>query len=67
MKNWKTTLCGAITALGVFLTNQSDPKLNIAGQVLVGLGTFLIGLVAKDSNVTGGSIPQTGEASNRTR
>lgn len=58
MKNWKTTLCGALTAIGVYLTNQSDPKLNLIGQVLVGAGTFLMGMVAKDNNVTGGTIKQ---------
>lgn len=58
MKNWKTTLCGALTAIGVYLTNQSDPKMNLIGQILVGAGTFLMGMVAKDNNVTGGTIKQ---------
>jgi hypothetical protein len=55
MVNWKTTLGGAITALGLFLSNQDNATLKLIGNILGPLGAFLIGLVAKDRNVTGGN------------
>lgn len=53
MKNWKTTLFGAITALGTFLATQ-DGITAVVGQALAVLGPILFGLFAKDHNVTGG-------------
>lgn len=59
MKNWKTTLCGALGALGVYLQSVNDPAwLGIVGQILAGIGTFLLGMFAKDRNVTGGATQQ---------
>lgn len=59
MKNWKTTLGGAVGALGVYFAAQHDPSwLPIVGQVLTGLGIFIVGWGAKDRNVTGGTTPQ---------
>ena len=56
MKNWKTTMAGAVSALGVYLT--TIPDLQVFGQILTGIGTFLMGMFAKDSNVTGGTKQQ---------
>lgn len=50
MKSWKTTLAGAVGALGVYLSTQ--PGLEVVGQILAGLGSFLTGLFARDNNVT---------------
>lgn len=59
MKSWKTTLFGAVGALGVYFTNITDPSyFHIIGQVLSAIAMFGLGAVAKDSNVTGGNTPQ---------
>lgn len=58
MKNWKTTLFGAITAAGIGLTQTDDPILKTIGQIIAILGPVLLGLFAKDSNVTGGQVQQ---------
>jgi hypothetical protein len=52
MKSWKTTLAGAVSALGVYLTNATGvPEwLHIVGQVLQGAGVFLLGTAARDNN-----------------
>jgi drug/metabolite transporter (DMT)-like permease len=54
-KSWKTTLAGALAALGAYLVTQ-DGVYKIVGQALVIGAPFLLGLFAKDSNVTGGSV-----------
>lgn len=58
MKNWKTTTFGAITALGTYLATVDDAIFKTVGQILVVLGPVLLGLFAKDSNVTGGEVVQ---------
>lgn len=55
-KNWKTTLCGAIGALGVYL--MTVPEYAVYGKILASAGVFLGGLFAKDGNVTGGTVQQ---------
>lgn len=50
MKSWKTTLFGALAAVGTYLATQ--PGLEIVGQVLTGVATFLLGAFARDNNVT---------------
>lgn len=57
MKNWKTTLFGALTALGTYLATQ-DGITAMIGQSLTVLGPVLFGLFAKDNNVTGGTVVQ---------
>lgn len=53
MKNWKTTLAACIAACGTGLTTIKDPAwVGYAGQLLQGIGTFLIGLWAKDAAKT---------------
>lgn len=59
MKSWKTTLFGALTAAGGGLTQADDPTLKMIGQVLMVLGPILLGICAKDHNVTGGDNAQT--------
>lgn len=58
MKNWKTTLFGGLTAAGLGLAQSDDPILKTIGQILCVVGPILLGLFAKDSNVTGGTVPQ---------
>ena len=58
MKNWKTTLFGGMTAAGLGLTQSSEPILQTIGQILSVVGPVLLGMFAKDSNVTGGTTPQ---------
>jgi len=58
MKNWKTTLAGCVSAalyavIAAVQAGKIDPKdLAIAG------GLAAIGILAKDLNVTGGSVSQ---------
>lgn len=52
MKNWKTTLFGAITALGTYLAGVDDTITKVIGQILVVLGPLLLGIFAADSSST---------------
>lgn len=54
-KSWKTTLFGAVTALGMYLAQQ-EGLYAVVGQILVVVGPVLMGLFSKDANVTGGSV-----------
>lgn len=57
MKNWKTTLCGALAAVFTALTTvlPDYKELLLAGAGLASaLGLFF----AKDNNVTGGTVNQ---------
>lgn len=58
MKNWKTTVFGGLTAAGLGLAQSDDPILKTIGQVLMVIGPVLLGIFAKDSNVTGGQVQQ---------
>jgi hypothetical protein len=58
MKSWKTTLFGGITAAGMGLAQTDDPILKTIGQILVVIGPVLLGIFAKDGNVTGGTVAQ---------
>jgi hypothetical protein len=58
MKNWKTTLFGGITAAGMGLATTDDAILKTIGQILAVLGPVLMGIFAKDANVTGGTVTQ---------
>lgn len=52
MKSWKTTLAGAIGAIATFLAGQETPSLKLIGQILTGVSVTLLGLFARDNNVT---------------
>ena len=58
MKNFKTTIGGIITALGAACTQSNDKTVQIIGLILAILGPLLLGAVAKDANVTGGTVAQ---------
>ncbi len=57
MRNWKTTLVGALTGLGyAFLSAISTGVKPKDAAIAVGLAA--LGAVAKDHNVTGGTVSQ---------
>ena len=58
MTSWKTSLGGLIMALGAILTQQSDHTTQLVGAVLSAVGALLLGLAAKDHDVTGGTKEQ---------
>jgi hypothetical protein len=70
IKNWKTSLAGS-GAIGVALINiayQITSKNYDAQSIFASIGVLfagVTGLFAKDSNVTGGTVPQTAEAEAR--
>ena len=49
MKNWKTTLGGALAALGVYFTNSQTGMLAVVGQLLQAVGVFFVGFSAQDA------------------
>ena len=58
MKNWKTTLVGILTASGTALQASENPTVKIIGQIIGVVGLILLGVVAKDFNVSGQTPPQ---------
>jgi len=57
MKSWKTTLAGAIAALGVYF--KTVPEMQFIGDILAGAGAFLTGLFARDNDKTSEQIGVT--------
>lgn len=57
MKSWKTTLGGLFSAAGAGMAGQQG-WMGAAGQILSVIGPILLGLAAKDVNVTGGTVRQ---------
>lgn len=55
MKNWKTTVAGSVVALPQIITGAINKDW---ATVIQGLATLLLGIFAKDNNVTGGSVEQ---------
>ena len=49
--SWRTTLCGALGAVGVYLVSLEDPWHTI-GMVLSSVATFMLGATARDDKVT---------------
>ena len=56
MKNWKTTIGGLLMTVGLAISQSEDLK--YFGLILQGAGGIMLGLAAKDSNVTGGTVKQ---------
>ncbi len=55
--SWKTTLCGALAALGAFLVNVPDPAwVATVGKVLVGVATAALGFFARDNDKTSNDV-----------
>ena len=58
MKNWKTSLFGGLTAaLLVILNLLQHGTVDLKTLIIAG-GIALLGFVAKDNNVTGGTVQQ---------
>ena len=57
MKNWKTTLIGLLTGAGYLLLQSLSGGMKVRDAVLA-TGIAVLGAVAKDHNVTGGTTPQ---------
>ena len=57
LNNWKTTAVGIVALIiaGLIQLKYLTPE---QGGVISGVLIGIIGLVAKDNNVTGGSVPQ---------
>jgi uncharacterized membrane protein len=49
MKNPKTTLFGLLAAIGTYLATSTTGALQIAGQIVGSVFTFLTGAAAQDS------------------
>lgn len=67
--NWKTTLTGLITALtnlavlvGIDLTPEQT---TVVVSSVTTIGVFIISILAKDKDVTGGTKPQNKESEGR--
>lgn len=63
MKNWKTTLLGALAGLAMLFGNAVQSRQSGGAPITIGnlLGpamVTLLGLVSKDHNVTGGTTVQ---------
>ena len=56
MKNWKTTVAGLVAAAGQILGFFGVPP--EVGNAVSVLGLFILGLVSKDFNVTGGTVKE---------
>lgn len=51
MKSWKTTVCGAVGAVGTYLGTETSPAwLPILGKFLVGLSVAGVGFFARDND-----------------
>jgi hypothetical protein len=48
MKNWKTTACGFLVAVGTTLQAVEDPKIKISGIALVAIASLAFGYHAAD-------------------
>lgn len=54
MINWKTALGGIVSAAGAI--GSAYPQFNPYAQIVIAIGSAFMGLSAKDSNVTGGTV-----------
>ena len=66
-KNWRTTLTGLLTGVGIILYPLivSGTPITLA-HIGAAIATTVYGMISKDANVTGGTIPATPEAEART-
>jgi hypothetical protein len=58
MTNWMPTVAGFFAALGGLLSAFDDPTVKLIGQIMTAVGVALLGLVAKQYNVHGGTVAQ---------
>lgn len=58
MKNWKTTIAGILTAVGLLGYKIIAKQPITAEDIALAAAAVGIGSAAKDHNVTGGTTPQ---------
>lgn len=58
MKSWKTTIGGFLAAAGAAMQASDNATVKVAGAVIGAIGLALLGMSAKDNNVTGGTKQQ---------
>jgi hypothetical protein len=58
MKNWKTTIAGAVLAAALVVINLYQTGTVDLKSLIIAGAIALIGALAKDYNVTGGSVKQ---------
>ena len=58
IKSWKTSLGGILASAGMLSTVSDDPIVKTIATICGAIGALLLGLAAKDSNVTGGEVKQ---------
>ncbi|MCX5828747.1 MAG: hypothetical protein NTV58_12230 [Deltaproteobacteria bacterium] len=58
LKNWKTTLAGCVTAGGYAALTAAQQGNIEPNQLAIIVGIAALGALAKDHNVTGGSVEQ---------
>ncbi len=58
MKNWKTSLGGTLASIGLLAQSVPNHTVQLIGGVAAAVGALLLGLSAKDHNVTGGTTQQ---------
>ena len=58
MKNWKTTIVGALAGAGIVALELIKNGSTDIKTVVVGFALADLGAVAKDNNVTGGTTQQ---------
>jgi hypothetical protein len=50
MRNAKTTIFGLLAAIGGYFAMNTSGKLQVIGQAVSGISTFLMGASAKDAD-----------------
>lgn len=51
--SYKTTIVGALGAIGAYLQTSDDSNMKLVGTILTAVSSFLLGAFAKDFNVSG--------------
>jgi hypothetical protein len=58
MKSWKTTVAAVIAGMAQLLPTMGIGVNPDVAQAISAVGLFVLGLLAKDFNVTGGKVQQ---------
>ena len=58
MKNWKTTIGGILLGIGTPMAATGEGIYKTIGVALATVGGLILGISAKDNNVTGGTVKQ---------
>ena len=58
IKSWMPSLGGLLLSTGTLMMQSLDPIVHSIGVILSAVGGLLMGLSAKQFNVTGGTVKQ---------